>query len=57
MRTGILMIALEKGLLAKPEGETLRDTVFQVAATYPLEFGDDMTLDISSVITALGASG
>ena len=49
MRTSILLIALERGLL---EGDTLPDTVFQVAATYPLTVGDDMKLDISSFITA-----
>ena len=58
MRTSILLISLEQGLLSKwLEGDTLRDTVFQVAATYPFIFGDDRSLDISSFITALEASG
>jgi hypothetical protein len=56
MRTGILMTALEKGWLARPEGERW-DAVFEVAATYPLTFEEDKLLDPSGFLAALGTAG
>jgi hypothetical protein len=57
MRTGVLLIILEKGLSNWREGDTLPDAVFQVAATYPLTFGEDKNLNINSFLTALGGQG
>jgi hypothetical protein len=60
MRTTILRVALDQGVLAKwREGDALRDIVFQVIAMYPITCRDDRSLDfdMNSFIAALEAPG